>query len=168
MTEKFAICAGSFDPPTLGHLWVFERGSQLFDKLIIAVGTNPEKKYTFSLYDRKKLLEKTTEHLPNVEIDEFPDTFLTDYAKSKDAAFILRGIRNESNYLYEREMRYTNSDFAPEITTVFLIPPRELAQVSSSFVKNLVGPRHWQNKIERYVPQAVYLALMAGFHGYDD
>lgn len=156
MSDSIAICAGSFDPPTLGHIWVIEQGALLFDRLIVAVGTNADKQYKFNFNDRVEMLCSATAHLTNVDIDIFPDTFLTDFAKSKGAQYILRGIRNEADYLYEREMRYTNSDFAPAISTIFLIPPRELAQVSSSFVKKLIGPKNWREKVIRYVPKPVF------------
>ncbi|EGC63914.1 pantetheine-phosphate adenylyltransferase [Neisseria meningitidis 961-5945] len=73
----------------------------------------------------------------------------------------MRGIRSASDYEYERSMRHINSDLAPEISTVFLMPPREIAEVSSTMVKGLVGPEGWTETIHRYVPQAVYEKILA-------
>lgn len=151
-----AVYAGSFDPPTLGHLWMIEQGCRLFDELVVAVGINPEKRYLFTLEDRLDLLRRMTAALPNVGVAGFENLFLVRYARQAGASFILRGIRNEQDYVYERGMRYVNAEFDDGIQTVFLIPPRDLVEVSSSFVKGLVGPQGWQELVRKYVPEPVY------------
>ena len=135
-----AVYAGSFDPITNGHLWMIKEGSKLFDDLVVAIGVNPDKKYAFSLEDRVDMLRRSTRQFPNVKIDSFENEFLVNYANSIDAQYMLRGIRTEGDYEYERGMRYINSDLNPQIVTTFLMPPRELVEISSSFVKGLVGP----------------------------
>jgi pantetheine-phosphate adenylyltransferase len=153
--QKIAVYAGTFDPVTLGHLWMIEQGSILFDKLIVAIGTNFEKQNFFSLKDRISLLKESTREFKNVEIDEFSGQFLIRYSESIGAKFILRGIRNPSDYEYEKALRHINSDLNPAITTVFLMPPREISEVSSSIVKGLVGGEGWETILGKYVPQCV-------------
>ena len=151
-----AVYAGSFDPITLGHLWMIEQGRALFDELIVAIGSNPDKRYLFSLDDRLAMLRETTGGFANVRIASYENLFLVHYAEQVGASFILRGIRNEQDYGYERGMRYVNAELDAKIRSVFLIPPRELVEVSSSFVKGLVGPAGWEQILEKYVPAPVY------------
>ena len=160
-----AVYAGSFDPVTLGHLYVIQTGARLFDELIVAVGTQPDKRYTFSLEERLRQLRASTHGLPNVRLGRFPDQFLVDYARAAGARYILRGVRNPQDLEYERSLRQINADLAPEIATLFLIPPRELAEVSSSFVKGLVGLRGWPKVVKRFLPLPVYQAFLKRFRG---
>lgn len=151
-----AVYAGSFDPPTNGHLWMIREAQKMFDEVIVAIGVNPDKKSTYSISERQQMLETITCTFPNVRITTFEKQFLVNYAHGVDAKFILRGIRTPSDYEYERSIRYINSDLHPEITTVFLMPPREYTEVSSTMVKGMVGPHGWRQMIRRYVPDAVY------------
>ena len=151
-----AVYAGSFDPPTNGHLWMICEAQKMFDEVFVAIGVNPDKKSTYSIAERKAMLEAITCQFPNVRITTFERQFLVNYAHGVDAKFILRGIRTPSDYEYERSIRYINSDLHPEITTVFLMPPREYTEVSSTMVKGMVGPHGWRQMIRRYVPDAVY------------
>ena len=128
--------------------------------LIVSVGVNPEKRSTFSIEERKAMLEAITREFPNVRITVFENRFLVHYAKTVDAQFIVRGIRTTADYEYERSMRYINSDLEPEISTVFLMPPREIAEVSSTMVKGLVGPVGWRSMIRRYLPEPVYQKIL--------
>jgi len=159
---KHTLCvyAGSFDPPTKGHMYMIEKGSQLFSRLIVALGTNPNKQYTFRAEERLELLRACTQGLANVDVESFENLFLVDYAKSVGAQYILRGVRSQQDYEFERAMRNVNEDLDPNITTLFLMPPRDICEVSSSFVKGLVGPRGWQDVIRPYVPEPVYEKLL--------
>lgn len=160
-----AVYAGTFDPLTVGHLWMIERGAELFDRLIVAIGINPEKKCLFSIESRLEMIyESTNKKLPNVEISTFTNQFLISYAQYVGAQFILRGIRNESDYEYERAMRNINSDLNSGITTIFLMPPREIVEVSSSMVKGLVGPEGWEKIASEYVPECVFKKLQEVAH----
>jgi pantetheine-phosphate adenylyltransferase len=159
MAERLGVYAGSFDPPTSGHLWMIEQGAALFDRLIVALGINPEKRYLFSIEDRLDMLRQSTSHLPNVAIQDFTNQFLINFAQSVGARFILRGIRNESDYEQERMMRNVNGDLDPHVTSVFLMPPRAIAEVSSSMVKALVGPIGWEDVVKGYVSPAVFQKL---------
>lgn len=158
-----AVYAGSFDPLTNGHLWMVEQGIKLFDELIVAIGINPDKKYTFSVEERMRLLRDCIGEREGVVMDSFENEFLVHYADHKDARFILRGIRSENDYDYERGMRHINADLKPDITSIFLMPPREFAEVSSSFVKGLIGPDGWRDIVKGYVPGPVYEALKVQF-----
>jgi pantetheine-phosphate adenylyltransferase len=160
-TKKIAVYAGTFDPVTLGHLWMIEQGAILFDTLVVAIGNNYEKQEFFSLEERIGLLLESTHHLKNVKIDEFSGQFLIRYSESIGARFILRGIRNPSDYEYERALRHLNSDLNPAITTIFLMPPREISEVSSSIVKGLVGSEGWETILGKYVPLCVIDKLQA-------
>jgi len=155
-----AVYAGSFDPITNGHLWMIKGGTRLFDRLVVAIGVNPDKKYTFSLDERIEMLKHTTRDISNVKVDSSENKYLVNYAESIGAEYILRGIRSAKDYEYERDMRNVNGDLIPGITTVFLIPPREFSEISSSFVKGLIGPEGWEEIIKRYVPESVYKILL--------
>lgn len=160
---KRAVYAGSFDPLTRGHLWMIEEGARLFDELIVAIGTNPDKSYTFSMEERLRMLRESLIEKDGVSIEHFENKFLVHYAKKAEATHILRGIRSEHDYSYERGMRYINGDLQPGIGTVFLMPPREIAEVSSSFVKGLVGPEGWEEVVRQYVSEPVYKMILEKF-----
>ncbi|MDA2914979.1 pantetheine-phosphate adenylyltransferase, partial [Acidobacteriia bacterium AH_259_A11_L15] len=96
--------------------------------------------YAFSLAERIEIMREITKGYPNISVDAFENQYLVRYAKVVNAQYIVRGIRTASDYEYERGMRHINRDLDQEVETVFLIPPREIAEVSSSFVKGLVGP----------------------------
>lgn len=160
---KKAVYAASFDPVTNGHLWVIQQAARLFDHLTIAIGINPDKAYTFSFAERRELLKETTSQIENVIVESFENQFLVNYALSIEAKYIIRGIRTQTDYEFERRMRYINSDLDDNITTIFLMPPREIAEISSSFIKGLVGPKGWQDVVNRYVPEPVYQKFLEHF-----
>lgn len=159
--SRCAVYAGSFDPPTNGHLWMILEAQQLFDKLIVAIGVNPDKKTTYSVDERRAMLKAITQDLPNVEVADFENDFLVNYANQIGAKFIVRGIRSSADYEYERAVRHINADLQPTIQTVFLMPPREISEISSTMVKGLIGPQGWKDVIKRYVPHAVYEKILA-------
>lgn len=130
-----AVYAGSFDPPTNGHIWMIERGLELFDHLIVAIGTNPSKRYSFTVDERLELLRASTTPSSRLEITHFDNRYLVDYAGKAGAKYVLRGIRSTHDYEYERVMRHINADMAPEIITAFLMPPRDISELSSSMIK---------------------------------
>ena len=156
---RTAVYAGSFDPPTNGHLWMIKRGLELFDRLYVAIGSNSSKSYTFSVNQRLKLLQQSIPSCERLTISEFNNRYLVNYAKEVKADYILRGIRSPNDYEYERVMRHINADMAPSITTTFLMPPRDIAELSSSMIKSLIGPKGWEDSVRRYVPAPVFEAL---------
>ena len=159
--KRLGVYAGSFDPLTNGHVWMVEQGANLFDRLVVAVGINPDKKYEFSLSDRLSMLRESLKRFNNVSVTSFSNQYLINYAQSIGATHILRGIRSESDYEFERTMRNINGDLDGKICSVFLMPPRNIAEVSSSMVKGLVGPTGWQKVVKQYVPAPVYRLLKA-------
>jgi len=158
--KRLGVYAGSFDPLTVGHLWMIEHGVKLFDHLMVSIGINPEKNYTFSLEERLSMLRESLKQFRNLSVTSFSNRYLIDYAQSAGATHILRGIRSESDYEYERTMRNINGDLDPGIVSVFLMPPRDIAEVSSSMVKGLVGPNGWQKVVQKFVPEPVYRRLL--------
>jgi len=154
-----AVYAGSFDPVTYGHLWVIEKSANMYDQVIIAIGNNPDKRYMFSIHERMTMLQDTTKHLDNVIVEAFSDEFLVNYAKRKQANFLIRGIRNNIDYEYERTMRYINSDLNPDITSIFLMPPRKYAEISSSLIKGLIQFNEWETALKKYLPEASFNSL---------
>lgn len=143
-----------------------EEAATIFDKLIVALGVNSEKRSEFSVEERLEMLRNCTANFKNVRVETFTNQYLIDYARKQKASFIVRGIRSETDYEYERVMRNINGDLDVNVTTVFLMPPRDIAEVSSSMVKGLVGPEGWQKMIQPYLPPAVYRQLLKKFHGH--
>jgi pantetheine-phosphate adenylyltransferase len=133
-----------------------EQGVALFDRLVVAIGINPEKRYSFPLEDRLAMLRESLKRFRNLSVTSFSNLYLIDYAQEIGATHIMRGIRSESDYEYERTMRNINGDLGSGICTVFLMPPRDIAEVSSSMVKGLVGPKGWQRVVRKYVPVPVH------------
>lgn len=160
--ETRAVYAGSFDLLTVGHMWMIERGMELFDNLIVAVGINPAKSASqmFDEDERMEMIDSclTAYQRRRCEITSFGG-YLATFASEENCDYILRGVRNSEDFEYERVMRNLNSDFAPDITTVFLTPPRELSEVSSSIVKGLIGPTGWEKVIKEMVPRPVFEKL---------
>ena len=148
MHKTTAIYPGSFDPPTNGHLDLIERGSKIFDELIVAILRNPEKDPLFNVSERVAMLEALTGHYSNVRVDTF-DGLTVDYAARVGASSVLRGIRALTDYEYELQMAMMNRKIEPQIETVFMLPAvaysflssrlvRELARLGAPVVKDLV------------------------------
>ncbi len=131
-----AIYPGSFDPPTNGHLDLIERGSKIFDELVVAILRNPEKDPLFSVADRRKMLEAMTAGFDNVSIDTF-DGLTVDYALRVEAQALLRGIRAISDYEYELQMALMNRKLQPALETVFMMPAEKYSYLSSRLVREV-------------------------------
>jgi pantetheine-phosphate adenylyltransferase len=135
---KIAVCAGSFDPPTEGHLNIIRRGLTLFDKVIVAVAVNSQKMTTFTTAERIGLLKELLQGEENVAVDSFENRLLVDYARSKKATVLLRGLRTVQDYEYEFQMALANKQIAPEIETVFIMTDQPLSHISSSLTKEIL------------------------------
>lgn len=157
-----ALYAGSFDPPTNGHLWIVEEGARLFDELIVVVGQNPQKKGAWSIDERVAILSACCAHLPNVQVRRFDGRYLVRVAAALGARYLLRGLRNAGDFAYEQTIRNVNRDLEPSVETLFLLTPRELAEVSSSTVRGMVGFEGWQDVVKGYVPAPVFERIKAG------
>jgi pantetheine-phosphate adenylyltransferase len=131
-----AIYPGSFDPPTNGHLDLIERGSKIFDELVVAILRNPDKDPLFSLAERRLMLENLTTHFHNVSVDVF-DGLTVDYAARVKASAVLRGIRALSDYEYELQMALMNRKLQPELETVFMMPAEQYSYLSSRLVREV-------------------------------
>lgn len=136
MNKGLAIYPGSFDPPTNGHLDLIQRGSKIFEELVVAVLRNPEKSPMFSLAERMEMLRELTADLGNVRIDTF-DGLMVEYAKSMNAMCVLRGIRAISDYEYELQMALMNRKIEPTLETVFMMPADKYSYVSSRLVREV-------------------------------
>ena len=133
-----AIYPGSFDPITNGHLDLIQRGSRLFDRLIVAILRNETKEPLFSVEERIEMLLEVVHVYPNVEVDSFHG-LLVDYATQHSATVLLRGIRAISDYEYELQMALMNRRLRPEIETVFMMSNEAYSFISSRLVKEVIG-----------------------------
>ena len=152
-----AIYPGSFDPPTNGHLDLIERGSKMFEELIVAVLRNSEKSPMFAVSQRVDMLRELTRHLDNIQIAAF-DGLMVQFAKSVGAACVLRGIRAVSDYEYELQMALMNRKIEPGLETVFMLPAEKYSYVSSRLVREVAqhgGP------VKGLVPELVEQAMLA-------
>jgi pantetheine-phosphate adenylyltransferase len=154
-----AIFPGSFDPITNGHLDLIERGSRLFDTLVVAVLQNENKQPLFTLEDRLEMLREVVGNRSNVKVDCF-DGLLIHYAARRGAQVILRGIRAISDYEYELQMALTNRRLEPEIETVFLMAGEANSFVSSRLVKEVA---RLGGDVGGFVPASVARRLRARF-----
>lgn len=150
---KTAVFPGSFDPITLGHFDIVERASPLFDKIIIAIGQNSQKKYMFSLEQRMEFIKNTFKDFPNVEVDFF-EGLTIDYCKSKDVNFILRGLRNPADFEFEKAIAQTNRTLTQDnkIETIFLLTSAGKSFISSSIVREIIS---FKGNYEILVPDSV-------------
>ena len=152
---KEVVYPGSFDPVTLGHLDLVKRARTIFDRVVIAIADNSEKKPIFSREERLQILREITRDIPGVEIDYF-SCLLVDYLKKKGIKTILRGLRAVSDFDYEFQMVLTNRRLAPEIETVFLMPQEDYFFLSSSLIKEIA---HLGADLSAFVPKVVERAL---------
>ncbi len=146
-----AVYPGSFDPITLGHLDIIERGARLFSEVIVAIAHNPQKQALFSVDQRIAQIHAATAHLANVRVDTF-DGLTVDYARSQQANVLLRGLRVLSDFEYELQMAHTNKSLWSDIETVFLTTSNEYSFLSSSLVKEIA---RFGGNVRHLVPAAV-------------
>jgi len=135
--KVLAVYPGSFDPVTNGHLDIIRRGSRLFDRVIVAILRNPEKKAMFNLEERRRILQRAAGKMSNVSVDTF-DGLLVDYARRRGARVIVRGLRALSDFEYEFQMALMNRRLDAGIETVFMMPSESYSYLSSRLVKEVV------------------------------
>ena len=138
MNKLVAVCPGSFDPVTIGHLDIIRRAASMFDKVIVLVIDNLAKKCSFTPAERAEMLRKCIGDLSNVEVDTYRG-LLADYAKEHGAGAIIKGLRAMSDFEYEFQMALTNKKLNPEVETVFLTTAAENMYLSSSMVKQIAS-----------------------------
>lgn len=148
---RIAVCPGSFDPVTNGHLDIFERASKIFDELIVAVFHNPNKKPLFTMEERVDMLRTTTAHIPNVKVDGFSG-LLNEYVRHQNTTIIVRGLRALSDFEYEFQRALLIKKVDPAMETVFMMTTADYSFVSSSGIKELAA---FGGKIHGLVPPTV-------------
>ena len=146
-----AICPGSFDPVTYGHLDIGTRASKMFDKLIVVVASNSSKNNSFTPEERVEMIKKCTADLPNVEVVHY-EGLLADYAAEIGATAIVKGLRAMSDFEYEFQMALTNKKLNPNVETLFLTTAAENMYLSSSMVKQIAK---MGGDIESFVPDVI-------------
>jgi len=151
MPKKIAVFPGSFDPITLGHVSVINSALPLFDEIIIAIGINAEKKYMFSVDQRKKWIEESFSGNKKIAVETY-EGLTVNYCRKKNAHFILRGLRTAADFEFERSIGQINRRLNPEIETVFFLTDSEFTPITSSIVRDVI--RHGGD-ISGLVPNAV-------------
>lgn len=156
MTFKTGIVAGSFDPITNGHIWLIREALHIVDELIVAVGHNPTKQYCFTKDERERQIRCVLSNtLHSTEYGRLlvshVSGMLVEYAQQVKADYIIRGIRNSNDFLYEQQIQAVNKKIDSSLHTLYLIPPNEYLEVSSSTVRGLVGFAGWQQVVSKYV-----------------
>lgn len=157
---NIAIYPGSFDPITNGHLDIIDRGSKIYDKLIVAVLVNVDKKCLFSIDERVELIKRVTKDLDNVEVLSF-EGLLVDFARLHNSKVILKGLRTMSDFEYEFQMALMNSKLNPDIETVFMMTSSAYSYVSSSSVKQVAK---FGGSINGLVPEELIEEVMDKFN----
>ncbi|GGK15477.1 phosphopantetheine adenylyltransferase [Caldalkalibacillus thermarum] len=154
-----AVCPGSFDPVTYGHLDIIQRAANVFDHVIVAVLNNSSKKPLFTVEERMELLRQVTSEIPNVEVDSF-NGLLIDYMKKKGANTIVRGLRAVSDFEYELQVASINRKLDDSIETFFMMTNNKYSYLSSSIVKEIAK---YHASVSDLVPPEVEEALMRKF-----
>lgn len=163
-SNRSAVYVGSFDPPTLGHLDVIQRGAALFDRLIVGIGINPDKQPLFSPDERVALVEKMAGDLPNVEVRSFHGLSVS-FAEDCGASVLLRGVRTVSDIELEFTMALTNHTLAPSLETVFLMSSEKYSHISSTLIKQIakMGRNNAEDSLAAFVPECVIKPLIEKF-----
>jgi len=147
---NIAIFPGSFDPITNGHVDIIERALPLFDKIIIAIGVNSDKRYMFPLEKRKQFIIDTFKNEPKISVDTY-EGLTIDYCKKMGADFILRGLRNPADFEFEKAIAHTNRKLS-KIETVFLLTSAQTSFISSSIVRDILK---YKGDVTKFVPKCV-------------
>lgn len=149
---KIGVFAGTFDPVTIGHEQVIKKSVGLFDKLIVAICINKDKHTLYSVETRIEMLKQVCKKYPNVEV-VYHEGLLVDLLKEKGATYSVRGVRNNTDYLYENNMHFVNKKLYPEIVTIFMPCDENLLEVSSTAVREAIER---DNDYQNYVSKEVY------------
>jgi pantetheine-phosphate adenylyltransferase len=158
---QLAIYAGSFDPPTFGHLDLVERAAQLFPQVIVAIGVNRARTALFGTEERLGLMRQICAPYANVRVESF-EGLLVDYGKRVGARVVVRGLRAGTDFEYELQIAHANADLRPEIDTVFLPTRTNYGFISASLVREIASHG---GDVSRYAPDAVCEALKRKFKG---
>ena len=148
---RTCVFAGTFDPLTNGHAFAIDSLLKMFDKVVVAIGVNVDKNPMFSLEDRKQMILNTYAGNDRVEVKEF-NGMLVDFMKKNDILVNVRGIRDVDDYKYETTMERYNRDMYPEMVTIYIPTPKDLVQVSSTAMRNII---ELKGDCSKYIPKAV-------------
>ncbi|MEG0768867.1 MAG: pantetheine-phosphate adenylyltransferase [Ruthenibacterium sp.] len=154
---RIAICPGSFDPVTHGHLNIIERTSGLFDKVVVLVLGNPNKNPMFTEDERVEFLRRVTPHLPNVEVDSY-NGLLADYAAKRGACTLIKGLRAVTDFEYEFQQALTNKKLNPQLETMFMITDAHYMYLSSSIAKQVAA---YGGDVTEFIPDAIRADVIA-------
>jgi pantetheine-phosphate adenylyltransferase len=157
---KTAICPGSFDPVTNGHLDIIRRAARTFDHVIVAILTNPRKAPLFTTLERSEMLKECTQDMPNVSVDSSAEGLLVEFARAKGAQAIVKGLRPIQDFEYEWQMGMVNMQLNDAIETYFLMSRNEYSYLSSSIVRELAS---FGGSLENMVPSNVEQRLRQKF-----
>ncbi|MEE0910028.1 MAG: pantetheine-phosphate adenylyltransferase [Bacteroidales bacterium] len=155
MEKKIALFPGSFDPITKGHKSIVERALPMFDKIVVAVGTNTAKNSVFPLEKRIEWIEKTFAQYDNVEVVTF-NSLTVDFCREIGAKYILRGLRNSTDFQYERNIARINQELAEEIETIFLMTKPDDAAISSSLVREILS---FGRDVSQFIPEEITISI---------
>jgi pantetheine-phosphate adenylyltransferase len=156
MSRSKAVYAGTYDPFTNGHYHVLSQALPLFEEINLAIGINPAKKTMLSLADRQLLLADVAKTNPKIVVSAFENEYLVNYAQRIEAQYIIRGLRNTTDFEYELSLAQINQKINPRIRTVFFMADRAYADISSSTVKALIGPVGWEEQVRSYIPEVMW------------
>jgi pantetheine-phosphate adenylyltransferase len=148
---RVALFPGSFDPVTLGHVDIINRGLLVFDKIVIGVGTNADKKYMYPRETRELWIRQTFANETRVEVKSY-EGLTVEFCKKVNATFILRGLRNAADFEFEKAIAHMNSGIAPGVETVFVLSSLQFGALSSSIIRDII--RNGGNA-SQYLPAAV-------------
>jgi len=155
LSNRIAVCPGTFDPVHLGHLDIIRRGAQIFDKLVVGVGINPDKAPLFSAEERLSMLRSVCKPFANVEVQAF-DGLAVRFVRAMGARIMIRGIRTLSDMEYEFTMSLTNRNLDSELETIFLMAKEDYSHISSTMLRQIAM---FHGDLSRFLPPEVHVAL---------
>jgi pantetheine-phosphate adenylyltransferase len=148
---KIAVFPGSFDPITIGHVDIVKRSIPLFDKIIVAIGVNTQKKYLFSLEQRTEWIKDVFKEYPTIEVSSY-NGLTINYCKEIGAQYLLRGIRSASDFEYEKTIAHLNHTMESEIETILMLSPPEYSSISSTIVREIILGK---GDVSKFVPKEI-------------
>lgn len=155
MEKKIALFPGSFDPITKGHQSIVKRALPMFDKIVVAIGSNTAKNSVFPLEKRIEWIKKTFAQYDNVEVVTF-NSLTVDFCREIGAKYILRGLRNSTDFQYERNIARINQELAEEIETIFLMTKPDDAAISSSLVREILS---FGRDVSQFIPEEIEISI---------
>ena len=157
---KIAIFPGSFDPITIGHIDLIDRSSKLFDKVIIAIGQNSQKKYVFSMEQRKSWLEQVASDYKNVVVSSY-EGLTVNFANKENAGYLIRGLRNSSDFDYEKTISQLNNIIGEGLETVFFIAHPGMSHISSTIVREIIKGK---GNVSKFVPDFIHEDIQSKYY----